>query len=730
MRKRLINIFPTAIIILIVISFFSILFINGPKIFVFPDFGGSDVLDFNYPIRFNLSNNLKNNQIPLWTRSLGMGYPIFAEGQTGTFNIFILLLFRVLPPLAAFNLQYIIIFCTSAFGTYFYLLNKKVSKSVSLFSSIVFSFSGFFIGHLNHLNLIQTASFLPWLFLFSDKIFTKPKFCTIAIFSFILSQQYFSGFPQLTFISLFGILIYQFIHAILERKFNYRSWISLFIGIFLGITLSAIQILPTIELVKNSDREYGVSYVQISKFPFLPKHFVNFIFPFKYGNPKIGSFDFTKVGTEGIFWENTCYVGILPLILTFILLIKKKKKTSGFSTNEIKSVFLLSLISILFLLGKNSPLYLILTIPPFNFFRVPSRYLILLIWSITTLSAISFQQILTNNTRLKKTFLLQVILISILIIDLILNFGTNSLSSAKPAKDWIDNVETAKFINKLPPGRIKSLFSSEIWINTFISKNWAAYDKYLFYRNFIRENSNLIYGIDSSEIYSGLFTKRHTILGSIGKNFNINKEGLVSPSISAMNIIDLEGVRYLISPYKINSPNIELLKSFHSDETFIYIYENKKTLPRIRTVNKYKIVNTVEEITTIFNSDKFYPQEIVYIENDHHISLPPKMEIVKSKISSLLISDNKISVIVETNNPTFLVINQSFYPGWKAFIDGKEENIFAANLNEQAVLIQKGKHAVKLIYDPESYEVGKIITLISLVALVFMFFIKIKDHEV
>jgi len=162
--------------LIIVIYFFRELFWPEPKIFFTPELTGrSDILNFFYPIKKLLSDSLKEGGLPLWSKYAAGGYPVFAEGQIGTFNLTNVILFGTLPTLFALNLSYVIIFLTSFFGSYLLFSNKGLSKTSSMFSALAYSFGGYFIGHVAHFSLIQAMSFMPWLILYFQKLWIAPN---------------------------------------------------------------------------------------------------------------------------------------------------------------------------------------------------------------------------------------------------------------------------------------------------------------------------------------------------------------------------------------------------------------------------------------------------------------------------------------------------------------------------------------------------------------------------
>jgi len=67
-----------------------------------------------------------------------------------------------------------------------------------------------------------------------------------------------------------------------------------------------------------------------------------------------------------------------------------------------------------------------------------------------------------------------------------------------------------------------------------------------------------------------------------------------------------------------------------------------------------------------------------------------------------------------------LVLADSYYPGWKAYVNGREEKILRANLFFRAVPLSAGHHTVEFRYEPRSFAVGLAISLTTLVSLVLI----------
>ena len=65
-------------------------------------------------------------------------------------------------------------------------------------------------------------------------------------------------------------------------------------------------------------------------------------------------------------------------------------------------------------------------------------------------------------------------------------------------------------------------------------------------------------------------------------------------------------------------------------------------------------------------------------------------------------------------------MGDSYYPGWKAYVDGEEKEILRANYLFRSVLIEPGEHTLRFEYDPLSFKLGLTITLLTiLVSLIY-----------
>ncbi len=64
-----------------------------------------------------------------------------------------------------------------------------------------------------------------------------------------------------------------------------------------------------------------------------------------------------------------------------------------------------------------------------------------------------------------------------------------------------------------------------------------------------------------------------------------------------------------------------------------------------------------------------------------------------------------MDVYVDKNS--FLTLSEVYYPhGWKAYIDGKETEIFKTNYILRGIQVPSGNHKVEFVFEPKEFTFG------------------------
>ncbi|MBN2543912.1 YfhO family protein, partial [bacterium] len=153
------------------------------------------------------------------------------------------------------------------------------------------------------------------------------------------------------------------------------------------------------------------------------------------------------------------------------------------------------------------------------------------------------------------------------------------------------------------------------------------------------------------------------------------------------------------------------------------IYKNLFNLERAYVVPDYRVAASPEEALIEVKKPEFNPLSEVILEKDPGVKHSTETAEGAGRAEISVYSANKIVCRVTMNMPGFLVLSENYHPDWKAYVDGKKQEIFAANYAFRAVYLDKGDHEVVIVYESKYWKIGKIISLIGLiiVAAIFVF---------
>ena len=75
---------------------------------------------------------------------------------------------------------------------------------------------------------------------------------------------------------------------------------------------------------------------------------------------------------------------------------------------------------------------------------------------------------------------------------------------------------------------------------------------------------------------------------------------------------------------------------------------------------------------------------------------------------------------MDADAPAMVVVAQSYYHPWRAYVDGHATPLWRANYAFQALEVPGGKHQVTLVYEDQLFIFGCALSLVSLFACVVL----------
>src|SRR3954470_17557441 len=193
----------------------------------------------NVPFRVAAAQMIRDGRLPLWNPYIFSGMPLFATAQVG---ILYPLNWFYLPfsTTVATNLMVISTYVVAALGAYLYARKIGASISGAAITSLAWQFGGATIGQLSHINIAQTAAFLPWLLWAVDRYAEKRSVKRGAVVSLVLAVQFFAGHQQTFVNSLLLVTAYVLVMAATRRELRTR-YLTTFAFVMVGLTLAAVQ---------------------------------------------------------------------------------------------------------------------------------------------------------------------------------------------------------------------------------------------------------------------------------------------------------------------------------------------------------------------------------------------------------------------------------------------------------------------------------------------------------
>ena len=232
--------------------------------FVLPDLIGGrllitgDNLQQNYPLHVLVGSMLRHGQLPFWNQYIFSGAPLMADFNAGAFYP-LMGLFVVLPDRAAWLATEVILFSAIAIGMYVFLRALKLSTVACLLAAATFAFAGPVLSQVNHVDMTEGFVAIPWMLLAVLHIVRDGRWRWSILLGIAFATVILGGAPEAMLDEALLIVAFAAMSAGLSRQRWWRVLTRCGAGAALALSLAAIQWLPGLEAIRNSQRGAGWS---------------------------------------------------------------------------------------------------------------------------------------------------------------------------------------------------------------------------------------------------------------------------------------------------------------------------------------------------------------------------------------------------------------------------------------------------------------------------------------
>lgn len=166
-------------------------------------------------------------------------------------------------------------------------------------------------------------------------------------------------------------------------------------------------------------------------------------------------------------------------------------------------------------------------------------------------------------------------------------------------------------------------------------------------------------------------------------------------------------VGYEIRNFKIEKMNISYTGS--------YTQWNPDINPKVYiNHNARDILYIPDAIQHIENDEQIYTNNIEldldtvnYMEEQPSRTLTPQSTI----LSNVKFHYNYITADIMTEEDTFVNFSECYYPGWTAYVDNVETEIYKVNGVIMGMEVPKGTHTIQFSYEPKDLKIGAFMTI-------------------
>jgi hypothetical protein len=734
-----------------------------------------DLLTYSYPINFSISKSFLAGELPLWDRHMAAGFPLLAAFQPGVFYP-PTLLFYLLPFFDAIRWTFLVHFLIAAFGAYFLCRRWKCPIHLSLIGAVLFAFGGTIVSLSNLLNHFQSAVWLPWMILCGERFLHAASWQSFVLLIFVLLCALLAGSPEIYIFSIGLVLIHGITLSVCDGKQSLpRVLLSLLAANVVVAALGMVQFLPTLELLLQSRRDQPIPFHEATLWSLNPISLIGLFLPDKEADSSL------SLGVRLFFARDvpfllSHYLGVLSL-----LGISAWGYFSTWKERVLVLVIILASLTLALGNFTPVYQFLYEQILPFRIIRFPEKYFfityVLLLYVVvkglaalhqlkdserkfpvfvlfallmgwaavyslcrlypetlsrsmvylssgqaasasaaTTVASVIFnleRQIgvtvalllvfFCASKRLLRAALQPVFLVLIVLFDL----GATHKPLLFPlATDTVTKSDRILPHSGVEGGRIFYYRTGgNLHPSSLTVLGWPSFPKAvaLSFENLL-PNAGVLYGFDYFQEIDALTRQPYN---------DFLKFANLLPPEKRIKLLRALNIRYVVAFEPLDISGMRLSRQF--PEHFSWLYEIDRPVPRVYITSHAAYEPQTAKTLRILSSPDFDPLKQVLlnekISREMNRSSGGEAKIVRY-------SNNNVVIDASLDGFGILVLTDTFYPGWKVRVDGKESRILQANYFFRGVELSAGSHRIEFVYDPLSFQIGLIISLLTIVFMI------------
>jgi len=220
------------------------------------------------------------------------------------------------------------------------------------------------------------------------------------------------------------------------------------------------------------------------------------------------------------------------------------------------------------------------------------------------------------------------------------------------------------------------------------------------------------------------------------------KEALGKGNPYRLRLMSLLGVKYILETKKGPDKEHKLVDDRFPDNLFSLAYEDdawriweyKNALPRIFLATQIKVIDDKQKMIDVLYDPTTDLKKTVIVQTGSEFIKALNEENADESIDSgsvkiIRYEPNTVLLSVESERKGMVFLSDTYYPGWKATVDGKQTEILQADFAFRGVLVEKGSHVIEMSYQPISVMYGVVLTFFGISILLTVVYILVRTTK-
>ncbi|OQA83516.1 MAG: Bacterial membrane protein YfhO [Microgenomates group bacterium ADurb.Bin238] len=653
----------------------------------------SDIFSQVYIWKDLALESFRNGHWPLWNPYVYSGYPLLASFSGGVLyplNIFLLL------GVNGWSMMVIMQVLGSLAGMYWFLRLRKLERISAVIGAVAYAFSAAMMIRLEWNTAGQVMWWLSVTMVLVEYYFEKSKRSAILIPAAIF-MLVTAGHFQTMFYSLILLLSYTvFKWAGKQRKFG----VTLIVAMGLGLLISSLQILPTMEMMGKSVR-LAESAIVRDNYGLLPLgNLITMWAPDFFGNP-------TTINYWGVinYNETAFYPGLIGFVALLWALFNWMK-----IRRENRFFLMVALVAVL--MAFDNPLGRLIYELKFPLLSTgyAARVLVILVFACSVLIGSWLEKLRDMN---RKEMYLPLVLFGLMaLVSIVVIFYAKRifLTEAELVPEWILNMKVA-IRNMIWPSLLTMALAGVVLFRKWVDIRWVilfivVLDLFRFgwkytpfvSREFVYPNTEVTEFLTNQEGLFRVETKKGPILPAntwaMYRLYSASGYDPLAPRDYTLEYgRQLNGVavesRYALldyyDPAKLGEFNVKYLLIDREHFT--------------KGVGDWKTAHETEKMLILENPE--FKNRVELLGEGGEV-----------EVSSYTPNEIKIGYRAEENGE--VVVRDAWDEGWKAYVNGEETRIDKYNEIFRKVGVKAGEGEIVMRYDPKEWKLAKQLAILGL----------------